>query len=73
MCAGCAGPCSGGLEQKAPEEQDAQDYQDRDDDDLNETHGRFLASGKPNYLGGNSSRVNGLCQWGPYLRAVRAE
>ena len=40
MCAGCALACSGGLEEKAPEEQDAQDYQDRNDDDLNQTHGR---------------------------------
>jgi hypothetical protein len=37
-----AGPCSGRARKKAPEEQDAQDYQDRNDDDLNETHGRFL-------------------------------
>jgi hypothetical protein len=37
-----AEPCSGGLEKKAPEEQDAQDYQDSNDDDLYETHGRFL-------------------------------
>jgi hypothetical protein len=41
-CAGCAGPCSDGLEKKAPEEQYAQNYQDSDDDDLNQTHGLFL-------------------------------
>jgi hypothetical protein len=39
--AGGAGPCSRGLEKKAPEEQDAQDNQDSDDDDLNQTHGLF--------------------------------
>ena len=30
------------LEQEAPEEQDGQDNGERDDDDLNETHGRSL-------------------------------
>jgi hypothetical protein len=35
-----------GLKQEAPEQQDAEDYQDGDDDDLNQTHGPFLAKPK---------------------------
>jgi hypothetical protein len=32
-----------GLKQETPEEQNAEDYQNGDDDDLNETHCRFLS------------------------------
>jgi hypothetical protein len=35
-----------GLEQETPEEQNAEDYQNGDDDDLNETHCRFLSERK---------------------------
>jgi len=34
---------SAGLKQKAPEKQDAEDYYYRDDDDFNQSHGRFLS------------------------------
>jgi hypothetical protein len=34
--------CSFGLEQETPEEQDAQNNEDRNDDDLDETHGLFF-------------------------------
>jgi len=45
--AGRAGPCCEiGLKQKAPEEQYAEDNQDGDDDDLNQTHCRFLSKRK---------------------------
>jgi hypothetical protein len=42
MCGLCRTILRDELEKKAPEEQDAQNYQDGDDDDLDETHGRFL-------------------------------
>ena len=59
MCAVFAGPCSDGLEKKAPEEQDAQDYQDSNDDDLNETHESFLVTlGKSDFIA-----VRGGCQY----------
>jgi hypothetical protein len=35
-----------GLKQEAPEEQNAKDYQNSNDDDLNETHCRFLSERK---------------------------
>jgi hypothetical protein len=31
-----------GLKQEAPEEEDAQEQDERDDDDLNQAHNRFL-------------------------------
>lgn len=53
----------GGLKDKAPEEQDAEDYQDGNNDDLNETHCHFLTADKPGGLNRNSSRVGGACQY----------
>jgi hypothetical protein len=35
-------PRISGLKQEAPEEQDAQEQDERDNDDLNQAHNRFL-------------------------------
>jgi hypothetical protein len=47
------------LEQKAPEEQYAQDQDKRDDDDFDETHGQnSLCDGRPNALKRKAKRLN---------------
>ena len=45
------------LEQKAPEEEDAQNDEDGDDDDFNQAHCRFL--GAKNWTGGILTTVEG--------------